>query len=261
MEELPLNINTADEMELATLPGISLKLAQRIVAHRQEQGPFADVQELTAVSGISARMIEQMADRITAEPTGDESEPAPEVMPTETVESETAELETTEPEIEEEIEPEVIILTPPSLPESEEVVAEIEQELPPPAPVDTGVETVPITSPPNPPPPAQRGSMLGSLIAALFGAILGTTLTLSILYGFNQTLQYASSAQASDLQLQLAAELEEIQQAQQQIQNDLESLNSQVDTLAAEQGENSTAVATAQANLSQLQTAAADLQT
>ncbi|NJN55551.1 MAG: helix-hairpin-helix domain-containing protein, partial [Anaerolineae bacterium] len=50
-----ININEADEQTLATLPGISMKLAQRIVAYREEQGAFGEVQELTAVSGISSR--------------------------------------------------------------------------------------------------------------------------------------------------------------------------------------------------------------
>ncbi|MBX3060640.1 MAG: helix-hairpin-helix domain-containing protein [Anaerolineae bacterium] len=267
MEEVPININTADEMALATLPGISLKLAQRIVAHRQEHGPFTDVQELTAVSGISTRMIEQMADRITAEPIPAEIEPTPDTevataVPPATDAPENAPVGEPEnspegepesgPEGEEEIEPEVVILTLPPPAESEEPVTETDYEI---------ATSTPQTLPEPGPPPPRRGSLVGSLIAALFGAILGTTLTLSILYGFNQTLQFASSAQASDLQLQLAAELTEIQQTQQQIQNDLAALNSQVETLAAEQGENSTAVATVQANVAQLQTAAADLQT
>ncbi len=251
MEEVRININTADEMALATLPGISLKLAQRMVAHRQEHGPFTDVQELTAVSGISARMIEQMAGRITAEPATEEAEPTPDAE-VETAVPPTTDTPESDPEGEEEIEPEVVILTLPPPAESEEPVTETDYEITAPVPQPT---------PEMSQPPAARGSMVGSLIAALFGAILGTTLTLSILYGFNQTLQYASSAQASDLQLQLAAELAEIQQTQQQIQNDLAALNSQVETLAAAQGENSTAVATAQANVTQLQTAAADLQT
>lgn len=246
MDETPININTADEMALATLPGISLKLAQRIVAHREEHGPFVEVAGLTAVSGISVRMVEQMADRITVAPTPEEAEPTPDAQEVTAVPP-----MTTTPE-NEKMEPEVVILTPPAAPESEEPVTEPIYETPPAAYADI---------PATPPPPAARSSMVGSLIAALFGAILGASLTLSILYGFNQTLQYASSAQASDLQLQLATELETLQQEQQQMQNDLEALNSQVETLTADQSENSTAVATVQANITELETAAADLQT
>ncbi len=246
MDEIPLNLNTADEMALATLPGISLKLAQRIVAHREEHGPFVEVAGLTAVSGISVRMVEQMAGRITVEPAPEEAEPAPE-----TEEVTAMPPPATSPE-NEEMEPVIVILTPPTEPENEEtaVTNEPVYETPPPPIPDT----LPL------PPPTARGSFVGSLIAATFGAILGTTLTLSILFGFNQTLHYASSAQASDLQLQLATELETLQQEQQQIQENLETLNSQVETLTTEQSVNSTAVATAQADIARLQTAAADLQ-
>lgn len=48
----PVNINTAGREELATLPGIGEKLAERIIAYREEHGNFAMVEELENVSGI-----------------------------------------------------------------------------------------------------------------------------------------------------------------------------------------------------------------
>ena len=52
-EQSPLvNINSASEAELQTLAGIGPAKAQAIVAHRQEQGPFATPEDLMQVSGI-----------------------------------------------------------------------------------------------------------------------------------------------------------------------------------------------------------------
>ena len=48
----PVNINTAGREALATLPGIGEKLAERIVAYREEHGRFETVEELVNVSGI-----------------------------------------------------------------------------------------------------------------------------------------------------------------------------------------------------------------
>src|SRR5713101_6566969 len=36
----PVNINTADEATLKTLPGIGAKKAQKIIAYREKNGPF-----------------------------------------------------------------------------------------------------------------------------------------------------------------------------------------------------------------------------
>lgn len=47
-----VNLNTATAEELATLPGIGEKLAELIVAFREECGPFRSVWALTAIEGI-----------------------------------------------------------------------------------------------------------------------------------------------------------------------------------------------------------------
>jgi len=52
METGPVNINTAGREELATLPGIGEKLAERIVAYREKHGHFETVEALMNVSGI-----------------------------------------------------------------------------------------------------------------------------------------------------------------------------------------------------------------
>lgn len=55
-----ININTASAEELDALPGIGPALAGRIVAYRQQHGPFASVEELSNVSGISPKMVETL---------------------------------------------------------------------------------------------------------------------------------------------------------------------------------------------------------
>jgi hypothetical protein len=49
----PLNPNHASAADLATLPGLSPGLAQRIVAYRKAHGPFSSRTALTAVEGVT----------------------------------------------------------------------------------------------------------------------------------------------------------------------------------------------------------------
>lgn len=52
-----VNVNTAGEEELTTLPGIGPAKAAAIVAYRTENGPFTSLEELDNVKGISSRMV------------------------------------------------------------------------------------------------------------------------------------------------------------------------------------------------------------
>jgi competence protein ComEA len=56
----PLNINTATAEQLAALPGIGPVLAERIIAYRTQKGGFVSVDDLDAVSGIGAHLIESL---------------------------------------------------------------------------------------------------------------------------------------------------------------------------------------------------------
>lgn len=61
----PVDLNTATAQELDTLPGIGPVLAERIVAHRDEQGPFRSVDQLDDVPGIGPTIFAELAELVT----------------------------------------------------------------------------------------------------------------------------------------------------------------------------------------------------
>ncbi|MCM8747098.1 ComEA family DNA-binding protein [Thermomicrobium sp. CFH 73360] len=60
-----IDVNRATVAELERLPGVGPALAQRIVAYREEHGPFRSIEELAEVPGISARMVAEWANLVT----------------------------------------------------------------------------------------------------------------------------------------------------------------------------------------------------
>lgn len=54
------NVNTASAVELAQVPGLGPATAARIVAYREEHGPFASLEALLDVPGIGPATFEQM---------------------------------------------------------------------------------------------------------------------------------------------------------------------------------------------------------
>lgn len=59
-----VSINTADVAELTTLSGIGEATAAAIVAHREANGPFATVDQLTDVKGIGPAKLEALRDQV-----------------------------------------------------------------------------------------------------------------------------------------------------------------------------------------------------
>ncbi len=60
-----IDINLASAEELDLLPGIGPAIADAIIEYRTDNGPFASVDELARVPGISARMVDTMRDQVT----------------------------------------------------------------------------------------------------------------------------------------------------------------------------------------------------
>ncbi|MBZ5536993.1 MAG: helix-hairpin-helix domain-containing protein [Acidobacteriia bacterium] len=60
-----VDINHASVEELATLPGIGKVTAQRIVAFREQNGPFRRLEELLIIRGISEKRLKQILPRIS----------------------------------------------------------------------------------------------------------------------------------------------------------------------------------------------------
>jgi competence protein ComEA len=60
-----VNINTADEAQLALLPRVGPSLAKKIVEYRRANGEFKAADELVLVPGIGDRTYELMAPFVT----------------------------------------------------------------------------------------------------------------------------------------------------------------------------------------------------
>jgi competence protein ComEA len=60
-----IDINRASVNELQGLPGIGPALAERIVEQRDHEGPFQSLDELSDVSGISDRMVDEIREYVT----------------------------------------------------------------------------------------------------------------------------------------------------------------------------------------------------
>jgi competence protein ComEA len=63
-----ININTATAAELDQLPGVGEVTAARIIAFREENGPYRSIDDLIHVQGISANTIDGFRDQVTTGP-------------------------------------------------------------------------------------------------------------------------------------------------------------------------------------------------
>ena len=60
-----INLNTADFLELKSLPGIGDSLAQRIIDYREGHGGFHSVLELMDIEGIGQKKFDAIKDLVT----------------------------------------------------------------------------------------------------------------------------------------------------------------------------------------------------
>ena len=64
-DESVVNLNTADVGQLDALPGVGPAIAQAIVDYRDQNGPFATVDQLVEVRGIGDSKLADLRDRVT----------------------------------------------------------------------------------------------------------------------------------------------------------------------------------------------------
>lgn len=61
----PVNLNTADQTTLETLPRVGPALAQRIIEWRTANGGFTSIEQLLEVSGIGEKTLAGFRDQVT----------------------------------------------------------------------------------------------------------------------------------------------------------------------------------------------------
>ena len=61
----PVNLNTATAEQLASIPGVGPKMAERIIDYRQKNGGFKKVEDLMNVSGVGEKSFLKMKPLIT----------------------------------------------------------------------------------------------------------------------------------------------------------------------------------------------------
>jgi competence protein ComEA len=65
--EGPVNLNTGDSGDLQRLPGIGPALASRIIAYREENGPYGSIDQLTEVRGVGPGTVARVRNLATVD--------------------------------------------------------------------------------------------------------------------------------------------------------------------------------------------------
>ncbi|OQA22966.1 MAG: ComE operon protein 1 [Chloroflexi bacterium ADurb.Bin360] len=251
-----VDLNTADASALNSIPGVDSALAERILAYREERGPFLAVEELLAVPGVDGEAFAGIAEHVMVSfPPLDSVAGAPEQ-----VEPDSAPLSLAEdwlppdevaPALEEPVPP-----APPAVPVPS-LAAEAHLPEPPPAvltaapePALSTPQPVSVAPPPEPPPAAPhpvsrpeapasaptrepraaKGSGWGWLawVGAVFaGSILGMIFSLLVLNGINGTLNMDYHPAIVDLRNQTT----DLGARQETLQGEVNGLRQRLDRL------------------------------
>jgi len=60
-----INLNSASAEQIALLPRVGLKLAERVVAYRKTNGPFKKVEDLMEVKGVGEKLFVVLRPHLT----------------------------------------------------------------------------------------------------------------------------------------------------------------------------------------------------
>lgn len=232
-----IDLNQADAATLATLPGIGLKIAERIIQYRQTVHPFEEPIEVVAVPGISEQMYHRWADRVTVSTVG---EPAGSPGPTP--------VERVEPAADGGDMAQTVDETPPG--PGPEAIATERRPTKPVRPIVSRaatpaprVETRP--NPPvaaTPPPPAATAgfSWWRSCLLLIAGIVGGAVLALLILQAINGTLDMSSHSRVVELNDEITALERQSASLNDHIEglrgrlNQMEALNGRLQTVETE---------------------------
>jgi len=66
--DMRLDVNSATDVELNALPGIGPRLAERVAADREANGPFESIEDLQRVRGIGPRLVERVRPYVICDP-------------------------------------------------------------------------------------------------------------------------------------------------------------------------------------------------
>jgi len=248
-----IDLNRADEAALRSLPGIGPGLASRIIAYRDEHGPFLFEEDITQVDGVSASLYEELADRLTVTiPTADD------VAATEATAPVVAESLPSSGEIvidEPAVHHALAVEPPPPVPNPKEVAADddtgweldVEEELaeseappvehaaiPVPGPV-AGEVKQPAQSERA---PGQRGRFAWfwtALLGAVLGGLLGLGLSMLVFAGINGSVDVNRSVAIRQVKGQineLSVELDAVQGDVGILQGNVSGLRERVEVLS-----------------------------
>lgn len=237
--EIPrIDINNASAQELTALPGIGAAMAARIVAYREEHGPFLLPEEISVVPGIGAASYERLAGQLEAtlpeelplsvddeEPEGLPALPEPdfpEIVDEEPSATEIEPVEEAQPAVEEEVLSEDELLAEEIITAEETPVAEPEPQVEPPPP-----ESEPPPTPsPAPPQPRPRATF-GWFWTALLGGFLGMIFALLVLAGINGSLDINHSQAL----IAVRADMKNVSAEMESLQGDISGLRQRLDSL------------------------------
>ncbi len=234
-----IDLNQASREELTTLPGIGPALAGRIIARREEVGPFASMSDLETVPGIGPSLMEQIADRVTLTPiepdlATDIATPPPlPVVEEPEPEAEPPAASPFEDETPDRLEAYSAPLLEEELSEEAEALGAVPEEALEEGPQEPEKAPLPPEAAPT---EARRGSWVWpTLLGAVLGGLLGLALTILLFSGINGALDMSRSRAFRTLSDQingLSIEIDAVRGDVSTLQGDLNGLRQRVEVLS-----------------------------